>query len=153
MQHLLGSRARYPHSSSRSNPLQVGSVERSAHGLNRHKRLNRPHTEHIDEVLLSNVVFPIHIALERGEDTLPTEEMAPTLLFQGDQVLGRDTVGIGVWDRGIRLGRDRKVLELLAQNDNGLFVKERVRSRRRRKLLRAAPRMSIKVGPRLVKEL
>lgn len=82
------------------------------------------HAKHVDQVLLGDVVLLVDVALERRED-LSTAKQA----LAGDP-LEPEQLAISVTlDVGPRLsvrGRDDKVLELLAENDDALFEQKRV---------------------------
>ena len=146
MQHLDGSIARYPHSSSRSNPLQSPTDTHIRHGTRLERRddqsgmrgstegqgLDAPHAEHVDQVLLGEVVLLVDVALEGGEDVALVEEVLATVALEVEQRLVGDAARVGAL--GAVLGRDGEVLELLAEDDDRLLRQERVLRRRRAKV-------------------
>ena len=83
-----------------------------------------PHTKHVDEMLLRNVVFLVDITLERRKYTLLLEQHLTTLALQ----VQKGFIGVPTFvGQGVRFfGRDGKVLKLLPQNDDSLFREERV---------------------------
>lgn len=146
MQHRFGSRARYPHESSRSKPLQERDrICEPSDSEEEHRPLekanNVPHAEHVDQVLLGNVVVAADVSLQRRKDAPVLEQgvAAVNLELRQGRVRLAQLVSGGVsrvvaW-RGPRCGcgcrlfsrrRDGKVLELLSQDDDGLLEEERV---------------------------
>ena len=113
MQHLDGSRARKPHSSSLSNPL--------CHGLALIHRLNpnAPHAQHINKMLLSHVVFLVYIPLQGREDILLVHEpLAALSLHINHGLVGNASI---VRRREAPFGGNAEVFELLPENYNSLF--------------------------------
>lgn len=93
--------------------------------------LNAPHAEHVDQVLLCNVVVAADVALQRRKYAAVVEERVAAV----DLELRQRRVGLAIVVRArVRLSRrrallarrDRKVLELLAQDNDGLLEEERV---------------------------
>lgn len=86
--------------------------------------------EHVDEVLFGDVVLLVDVALEGGKDLALLQEVGATLSLDVDLGgVGMDGPGGG----GVVLGKeagfggdDGKVVELLAEDDNGLLVEQRV---------------------------
>lgn len=98
-----------------------------------------PHAQHVDEMLLGDVVLAVDVPLQRGEDALPPQERIPTVHLELEQRL----IGLAVLIRSSNLsalliaedrqsilhrslGWNGKVLELLSKDDDGLLQEERV---------------------------
>ena len=148
MQHRFGSRARYPHVSSRSKPLQrdgenVGFLVEG--NLDNGKGVkNAPHAEHVDQVLLGDVVVAADVSLQRRKDAPVLEQGVAAVNLELRQrrvrlaqlVSGGVSRVVGRRRCGPRCGcgcdslfprrRDCKVLEFLSQYDDGLLEEERV---------------------------
>ena len=77
-------------------------------------------------MLLGDVVLAVDVALQRGEDGSPRQEMLAALPLE----LGQGSVGRAVLVRRglLRIGRagDAEPLELLAQHDDRLLVEQRI---------------------------
>ena len=77
-------------------------------------------------MLLGDVVLAVDVALQRGEDGSPRQEMLAALPLE----LGQGSVGraVLVRRRDLRIGRagDAEPLELLAQHDDRLLVEQRI---------------------------
>ena len=68
-QHRFGSIARYPHSSSRLNPLNTDVRLAETRKLTK----TLPHAKHVNQVLLCNIILLIHVPLEGCEYILLLE--------------------------------------------------------------------------------
>jgi hypothetical protein len=84
-------------------------------------------------MLFSNIVLPVHIPLERRENVLFLNQMLPTAALNVYQRLVGHAVLVRR-RRGAVFGRDREVLELLAEDDDRLPGVERVLARGRAKV-------------------
>lgn len=124
MQHRLGSSARYPHSSSLSNPLLhvLSAYYRTKQG---DKQEKSPHAQHVNQMLLCNIVLLIHIPLQCCEDILLLEQVPTTLALQLEQLVVREPRVVRARARAAR--RDSEVFQLLAEYDDSLLRKQGVR--------------------------
>lgn len=78
-------------------------------------------------MLLRNVVLSIHISLEGGEYARAREEGVAAVDLELEQLVVREAEAVRRGENGeTGFGRDRKVLELLAEDNDGLLVEERV---------------------------
>jgi hypothetical protein len=84
-------------------------------------------------MLFSNIVFSVHIPLQCRENVLFLDQMFPATALDVYQGLVGHTVLVGCRRRAV-LGRDRKVFELLAEDDDCLPGIERVLARGRAKV-------------------
>ena len=85
MQHRDGSNARYPHSSSRSNPLYKQAV---TSGQRHHGSINDiPHAKHVNEVLFCDVVLLVDVPLQRREDVPLVEKVVAALALQVEKLI------------------------------------------------------------------
>lgn len=115
MQHRDGSIARNPHSSSRLNPLECASaslVQRDNGPL--------PHAQHINQMLLRNIILFMDIALQGSEDIPLLDNALTTSPFDFEKCWVRNAVLIGqcltvLWRNG-------EVLKFLPENYDGLFI-------------------------------
>ena len=83
-----------------------------------------PHTQHVNKMLLGNIVFLVHVPLQRGEDILFIHEVIARSPFNVRQWLVRQPILVS---RSVCFfGWDGKVLELLSKYNNGLLREKRV---------------------------
>lgn len=115
IQHLVGSSARKPHSSSRLKPLFVELARKLDE-----RKLSAPHAEHVNQVLFGDVVFPVHVPLQCSKDTLFLHQILAAFSFDTQEGIVGDTVCVGGSVSIFR--RNRKVLELFAEDYNSLFT-------------------------------
>lgn len=117
MQQREGSSARKPHSSSRSKPLNSIALAKDDENA-----VDIPHTQHIDKMLLCHVVLLVDIPLERSKDVLFVHQPLATPSLHVDHGLVGDACFVR---RGIALfGRNAKVFQFLAENDDSLLGDE-----------------------------
>lgn len=100
--------------------------------LRRGQTRDAPHAEHVNQVLLGEVVLPVYIALEGGKDAFAGQEGVGAVMLEPDERLVRATFLVRLRNHGAvvafaRAWWKREVLELLSQNNDGLLdVQERV---------------------------
>lgn len=97
IQQRFGSRERNPHVSSRSNPLarcqtkqtkdQLKPMTTMAWARDDKGRMDEPHAQHINQMLLSNIVFPVNISLKSRKDTPSRQKGVPAIEFKAKQSL------------------------------------------------------------------
>jgi hypothetical protein len=78
-----------------------------------------PHAEHINEMLLSNVILLVNVALQSSEDVAFLHEVFPAFPFDLEQAFVGDPIGV-CRDFSV-FRRYRKVFQLFPKNDDGLF--------------------------------
>ena len=86
------------------------------------RNFDSPHTQHIDEVLLSDIVLLVDIALQRGENVSFLHDILSTSTFDVEE----GCVGNAVFVGGCvtALWRYSKILEFLSEHDDGLFAEK-----------------------------
>ena len=85
MQQRDGSRARKPHSSSRLNPLKF--LVSMLHRIHLMTSKYTPHAQHVNKMLLGDIIFLVHVPLKRGEDILFIHKVIPRPAFNVRQRL------------------------------------------------------------------
>lgn len=84
-----------------------------------------PHAEHIDEMLLGQIILLVHIPLQRREDGLSLgQRFAALPLHLAELLVGHSRGHLRARQRSG--DGDGKVLEFLAEDDDGLFGEEGV---------------------------
>ena len=104
-------------------------------------------------MLLRNVIFAVDVALQRGEDGPPREQVLAALSLELRQ--GSVRRAVLVRRRLLRIGRagDAEPFELLAQHDDRLLVEQRiVQIVRRVRRLSRRPMRSVEVDARALEE-
>ena len=76
-------------------------------------------------MLLGDVVLPVDVPLQRGEDALSLQQRVPASPLELQQVVGRDPFRVRAYRRLLAVRRwDHKVFELFPQDDDGLLGEE-----------------------------